>query len=311
MSDNIMTTTSDVDPAVAVTYERTLLEPPQPKYIYAKYAQKASISRKSGNQIKFRRYPRLAAATTPLTEGITPSGSKLSKVDILAQVNQYGDYITITDVVDLTVEDPTILIAVERQSDQMNNTVDQLVRDYLCASASSTTCSNGTGTATLLNATDIESVVMTLRGNDAEYMTQRIKAGTGQGTSPINAAFRALADQVLENDLEDVTGFKAVINYSTDGSVDESEWGSTGHVRWETSTQGYTSGSNYYCPVLAKEAYAMIGLDGGNAQPIIKAFGSGGTADPLDQRATVGWKMWQAVRILQDLYVHVLICTNG
>ena len=311
MSDNIMTTTSDVDPAVNVTYERTLLAPPQPKYIYDKYARKVSIASKSGNTIKFRRYPRLAAATTPLTEGITPSGSKLAKVDILATVTQYGDYITITDVVDLTVEDPVILKAVELQSDQMQNTTDQLVRDYLCASASSTTCSNGVGTATLLNKTDIESVVMTLRGNDAEYMTQRLRAGTGQGTSPINAAYRGLADQALEDDLEDVTGFKAVINYSSDGSVSEAEWGSTGHVRWETSTQGYTSSSTYYCPIIAKDAYAMIGLDGGNAKPIIKAFGSGGTSDPIDQRATVGWKMWQAVRILQDLYCHVLKCTNG
>jgi len=311
MSDNIMTTTSDVDPAVAVTYERTLLQPPQPKYIYAKYAQKASIQRKSGNTIKFRRYARLAAATTPLTEGITPTGSKLAKVDILAQVNQYGDYITITDVVDLTVEDPVILVAVERQNDQMNNTVDQLVRDYICASASSTTCSNGDPTSTLLNKTDIRSVVETLRANDAMYMTQRIKASTGQGTSPINAAFRALADQALEDDLEDVQGFKAVINYSADGTVTEEEWGSTGHVRWETSTQGYSSSSNYYSPILAKEAYAMIDLSGGNASSIIKGYGSGGTSDPINQRSTVGWKMWQAVRILQDLYVHVLISTDG
>lgn len=307
---NPLTTTTDIDPAVAVTYERTLLQPPTPKYIYGKFAQKMSISKKSGNQIKMRRYSRLPAATTPITEGVTPTGSKLAKVDILATVEQYGDFVTVTDVVDLTVEDPVITVAVDRQNDQMNNTNDVLCRDYLCASASSITCSNGDGTPTLLNKTDIDTAAATLRGNDADYMTALIPAGTGQGTLPVGAAFWGMADTDLENDLELVSDFVPVSGYAAQKTVDASEFGKTNRVRWLTSTQGYTSGSNYYCPIIAKEAYGMIDVNGGNAKSIIKSFGSGGTADPLDQRATVGWKEWQAVRILQDLYVLVLICTN-
>lgn len=311
MATNVITTTADIDPAVAVTYERTLLQPPQPKYIYTKYLKKYSIAKKSGHTLKMRRYARLSAANTPLSEGITPSGSKLSKVDIEARVSQYGDYVTVTDVVDLTVEDPEITVALDRQNDQMNNTNDQLARDYLCASASSTTCSNGSGTATLLNQTDIDGVVQTLLGNDAEFITPMITAGTGQGTSPIAAAFVGMCDMDLWDDLKDVDEWLAVKNYSAQQGIDPAEIGSTDHVRWLASTQGYTSGSSYYCPIIGKDAAAMVDINGGNAQGIIKGFGSGGTADPLNQRATVGWKMWQAFRILQDLYIHVLICTNG
>ena len=310
MSENNMTTTSDVDPAVGIVYERTLLQPPQPIYIYTRYAEKHSIGEKSGTTIKFRRYARLSAATTPLTEGITPSGSKLSKVDLTAQVSQFGDFITITDVVDLTVEDQVLAVTVDRQNDQLNNTMDQLCRDYICASASSTACSHGSGTATLLNDTDIQGVVQTLRSNDCQYMFSRVQADTGVGTSPVRSAYVGMADADLENDLRAVDGFLDVVQYSRDQLIDEAEFGNTGNVRWLTSTGGYVSSSTYYCPIMGRDPsnlpYAMIDLSGGNATSIITA-----PNDPLRQRTTVGWKAWAAFRILQDLYIHVLTCTNG
>ena len=306
-----LTTTTQVDPAVATVYERTLLQPAFPEYVHNKFAQRFSIASKSGNTIKMRRYSRYSAATTPLTEGITPNGHRQSKTDLLAEVSQYGDFCTLTDVVDLTVEDPNITIEVDRQADQMQNTEDQLTRDVLATSASSTTCSNGSGTATLLNATDIKTVRGTLRGNNAKFMTSLVRAGTGQGTSPIRPSYWGIADTDLEDDLEDVSGFKAVANYAAQQGVDAAEWGYTHNVRWLTTTQGYTSSSNYYCPIIGQEAYGVVDLKGGNAQAIVKAFGSAGTEDPLEQRATVGWKMWQVARILNDLFIHVLICTNG
>lgn len=306
-----LTTTNEVDPAVGIFYERTLLQPNFPKYVHNKFAQRFSIASKHGNTIKMRRYARYSAATTPLTEGITPNGHKQSKVPLLATVSQYGDYATITDVVDLTVEDPNITIEVDRQADQMQNTRDQLTRDVLASSASCTTCTNGSATATDLNRTDIDSVRQTLRGNDADYITGLIKAGTGQGTSPIRPAFWGIADTDLENDLEDlVDGFRSVANYAGQRTVDPAEWGSTGNVRWLTTTQGYVSSGTYSLPIIAKEAYGVVKISGGNAKSIVKGYGSAGTSDPLNQRATVGWKMWEVARILNDANIHVLKCTN-
>jgi N4-gp56 family major capsid protein len=304
-----LTTTTQVDPAVGIFYERTLLQPATPKYIYAEHGQKFSIKRKAGNVIKMRRYNRYAAATTPLTEGITPNGHRQSKVDILATVSQYGDFATITDVVDLTVEDPNITIEVDKQNDQMQNTIDQLTRDALANSASSTTCSNGVGTDTLLNQTDINAVRQTLRGANADYITEWIRGARGVGTSPIRPSFIGLADTDLEDDLEAVSGFRSAANYPADQNIHLAEWGNTGNVRWLTSTQGFVSGSNYSNPIIGKRAFGVIDISGGNAKAIIKGFGSGD--DPLNQRATVGWKMWQVARILNDAFIHVLICTNG
>ena len=305
-----LTTTNEVDPAVNISYQRTLLQPPTPKYIHNKFSQKFSIARKSGNTIKMRRYNRYSAATTPLTEGITPNGHRQSKVDLLATVSQYGDFATITDVVDLTVQDPNITIEVTRQNDQMQNTVDILTRNTLAASASLTRCTNCSPTVTYLNRTDIDAVRTTLRGNDADYMTRLVRAGTGQGTSPIRPSYFAMADVDLENDLEGVAGYKNVSNYAAQQGVDEAEWCSTGNVRWLTTTQGWVTGGFYRCPIIAQRAYGTVDINGGNAQAIIKGFGSAGTADPLNQRATVGWKMWQVARILNDLFIHIIECTN-
>jgi N4-gp56 family major capsid protein len=310
MPDNL-TTTVEVPPAVGIFYERTLLQENRPKYIFDRFAQRFSIGSKSGKTIKWRRYSRYAAATTPLTEGITPNGHKQARVDLLAIASQYGDFAIVTDVVDLTVEDPNITIEVDLQADQKNNTNDVLVRDILVNAASSLTCSNGDPTGTLLNRTDIDTAHGSLKGNDADYIGSMIAAGTGQGTAPIRQAFFGMAHTDLEDDLEDVSGFKQVTNYAAQRGVDVAEWGLTGNVRWLTSTQGATSGSNYLNPIIARNAYGVVDISGGNVASIVKGMGSAGTADPLDQRASVGWKMWQVPRILNDANILVLICTNG
>ena len=307
------TSTSEVDPAVGVVYDRVLLMAPQPEYIYTKFAEKRTIGTKQGTTIKFRRYSRLSAATTPLSQGITPTGSKLFKVDLTATVSQYGDYVTLTDVVQLTVEDDVVSKTMELQNDQVNNTTDQLCRDYICASASSTTCSHGTGTATFLNKTDIDGVVQTLRSNDCKYMYNRVNASTGVGTAPVRASYVGMTDTDLEDDLRDVEGFLDVVEYSQTAGVDPVEFGNTGSVRWLTTTQGYTSSSNYYNLIMGRDnanlPYAMVDLGGGNLRGNMEE--PGGNADPLRQRSTIGWTAWEAFRILQDLYIHVLISTNG
>lgn len=58
--------------------------------------------------------------------------------------------------------------------------------------------------------------------------------------------------------------------------------------------------------IFGKDAYGIIdiGSGTGNVQSIIKQFGSAGTSDPLDQRATVGAKiMAYAAKILNDNWI--------
>lgn len=319
MADNL-TTTTEVDPAVAVFYDRVLLKRGLPKLVHALFADKKPLGSKKGNTIKFRRYSALTVATTPITEGVTPPGQKLAKMDLTAQVSQYGDYVHMTDWVDLTVEDPVLTVANEELGLQMGKTVDQIIRDIMVACASATACTGGgnSGTGTLAAPTefskaDIDGIVKILLGNDANFFTPLMKAVAGQGTAPIRPAFWGIIHTDLIDALESVSGFRSTSQYPTQGGVLEAEWGSTGNVRWlMSSVADRTLGTPdiYRCPIIAQHAYGIVDLEGGNAKSIIKAFGSGGTSDPLNQRATAGWKVAFVARILNDIFMNVLYTSN-
>ena len=68
--------------------------------------------------------------------------------------------------------------------------------------------------------------------------------------------------------------------------------------------EGGAGGTDVYSTlVIGEGAYGVTDIAGGGLQTIIKQKGSGGTADPLDQRATIGWKCAKTAEILVDEYM--------
>jgi N4-gp56 family major capsid protein len=55
--------------------------------------------------------------------------------------------------------------------------------------------------------------------------------------------------------------------------------------------------------VLAANAFGVTSINNGGIQTIVKQLGSGGTADPLNQRATAGWKLNKTAKILAQEYM--------
>jgi N4-gp56 family major capsid protein len=100
-----ITTVSVLPPAVRDYYDRLLLMTAYPTLIHTKFAQKRQLPRKMGDTIVFRRYARLATVPVPLVDGVTPPGAALSATDIKARVDFYGNFVMITNQVELTVED--------------------------------------------------------------------------------------------------------------------------------------------------------------------------------------------------------------
>jgi N4-gp56 family major capsid protein len=287
------TTTTQVSSAVGTYYDRLLLMRAKPFLIHTLFAQRRDLPKKAGTTIKFRRYTNLSTATTPISEGVTPTGSQLAVTDITATVSQYGDFLEVTDVVDLTVEDAVITESVELLGQQMGETVDEIVRDILSANASSTNASGGDNgnTPTEITKSDIDTVVKTMMGNNALMLSEVITASTGVGTVPIPPTYFGLCDTDMTKDIAAVAGYVPPEQYGAQGTVHEAEWGQTGRVRWLTSTLGKATSESpvqYHNFIIGKNSYAMTELSGGGSRTIIKAFGSGGTSDPLDQRATVG-----------------------
>lgn len=90
-----ITTTSQVPPEVRTYFDRLLLTLARPYYIYDMFAQKRTIPLNSGDQMVFRRYATLTAATVPIVDGTTPPGDSLSVTDFSTQIKFYGNFVTI------------------------------------------------------------------------------------------------------------------------------------------------------------------------------------------------------------------------
>jgi len=314
MADTL-TTTTQVDPAVATYYDRVLLVNAKPELLHERFAQQRPLARKSGNTIKFRRYSKLSTATTPLTEGMNPTGQALSKTDLTATIQYYGDFVHITDRVDMTVEDAVLTEANELLGMQQGETRDEIVRDVIISTASSTNASGGANgnTPTEVTKSDIDAIVKTLLNNDAKMLGSQINASTGVGTSPIRKAFWGIAQTAIVDDLEDVSNFRSVSEYPSQSGIEEGEWGSTGNVRWLLSSVAHASSDGtvqYHLPIIGANAYGITNLEG-SMQSIIHDFGSGGTSDPLNIKATAGWKNAFVARILNDNFIHLLKTTHS
>ena len=296
-----VTGTAQIDPGVANYFDSRLLRKATPRLIHLRYAQTRDLPANESDVIKFRRYSLLSPATTPLTEGVTPSGTSLAKTDITATVKQYGDYITLTDKLLFTTTDPVLKEANAVLAQQAGNTLDQITRDVLLAGttvqyASTATQRSEVAAAMKITRAEIKEAVRTLKNNDAEKITEMINPGSGQETSPVDAAFIAFVTPGTTFDLKELTGFIPVEKYGQRVAL-PGEIGALDEVRFIESTNSKVftgagdSGIDVHATlVFGADFYAQTRISGQAMKNIIKPLGSAGSADPLDQRQTTGWK---------------------
>jgi len=324
----IITAKSDVSPEIQGYYDRNLLERVGPALHHGRFGQVRPLPKKQGARINFRRYGSLAVATTPLTEGVTPSGKKLTSSTIYAVVKQYGDFVTITDWVSMTGLDNTLLEAGEILGDQAGETMDILDRDVLLG-CTTVRYANGeaarTSIATALGKVDLDSVVRTLEGNNAKKIRTMITAGKSVATVGIRAAFIGITHTHCRKDIEALPGFTPVKEYASQKDVLPDEIGEAEGIRFILTTAGKitvdagaavgstglvsTSASQvdvYHTILLGQNAYGVVPLQKKSIKNIVKAMGSAGTEDPLDQRATSGWKTATTTKILNDEFMAVI-----
>lgn len=295
-------------------YDRDLLDRALPLFTYAKFAQVRDIPRNNSDVIKFRKYARLSAATTALTEGTTPNGSALSVTDSSATVQQYGDYVTLTDKLQMETEDPIVMETNELLGEQVADTIDQLTRDVLVAGTSvqyASTAAARTDITAAMKITDAElrEAVRTLKNNNARPVTQMVMADDAYDTSALRPSFISIIHPNTYYDLEQLTYFTPVEKYARYDDIMPGEVGSwAGQIRFiETTnakvfTGGGSGGADVYATLIfGRDAYGVTRISTEALKKIIKPLGSAGTSDPLDQRSTIGWKItFVAVRLQEE-----------
>ena len=311
------TTTIEIPQAVNYFYDRVMLKEAVPSFVHIRWAQVRDIPRNNTGDIRFRKYNLLTAATTPLTEGVTPTGSQLSVSHVYATVAQYGDYVTLTDKLVFTTLDPVLTELAEKLGVQAGDTLDQLTRDILVATTTKQYASTATDTDEVTSAmkmtkAEIKEAVRTLKGNNARMIKKQIDFSTGFNSSPVAAAYVGICHPDTTYDLEDIPGFIRVEEYGQK-KVMENEVGALNKVRFVESTNAYVeedagAGSIdvYHTLILASDAYGISRISGEAMKNIVKPLGSAGSADPLDQRQTSGWKAaFVAVILNQDFLVDI------
>lgn len=83
------------------------------------------------------------------------------------------------------------------------------------------------------------------------------------------------------------------------GALDEVRFIQTSNAKkWSSSGSG--SIDVYATIILGANAYGITRISGEALRNIVKPLGSAGSADPLDQRATSGWKATFVAKILQQ-----------
>lgn len=146
------TTTSVVTQSINYFYDRTLLKAARPFLVHLKWGQVKDLPRGAGTSIKFRRYALLTANTTALTEGVTPSGTSLSITDLTSTVAQYGDYVTLTDLLTFSTLDPILTETAEVLGQQAGNSLDQIARDVMLAGTTIQYASTASGRTTVTSS---------------------------------------------------------------------------------------------------------------------------------------------------------------
>jgi len=287
-------------------------------------AKKYSLSRRSGKTMIWRRYEPLALATTPLSEGINPSGQVKTKTDVSATIQPYGNFIEDSDMVIDYQPDAHTTENVELLGQQMGETFDQLYRDLLDG-ATTTVFANGTTVATVtevVDKNDLERAYRTLRVNKARPYSPMIMAGQKIGTGPVMPSYWGLADERVAFDLRHVDGFRLTSEYGSSTGILAGEIGSDANgIRFLVSPNGFftigASGTTaagtdvkntggfvdvYSIFVCGMEAIGGINVANGNGGIIRHGLGTSGVYDALNMRATVGWKKYDARVILNQSF---------
>jgi N4-gp56 family major capsid protein len=294
-------------------YDKLMLELlVQTNFLHDKFAQQRPMPKKAGDTINFRKISPLVASATPLAEGVTPDGLNGQVTAISATTEAHGDWLQFSDMVDVTMVDPIIKEYTVELARAMREKLDGLVRDELNAGSQVGYANSKTSRATLAagdvpTINDFRKAVLTMKKNQVKPAVQGMYAAF---VTP-EVAFDLMDDPKFEKayeigqnntpfikgEIANVYGIKFI--ELTNAKVFAAA--GTGGVDVHSSV------------VLGREPYGITKFRGEGVETIVKALGSEGSADPLNQRQSIGVKIkgFGVKRLYEEaIYRHESVPTN-
>ena len=264
----------------------------------------------------------------PLTEGKAPNPHAVTIRAKTIQLEQFADWSRITDVADKVSLHRVLSITASKHKYQSAQTKTRLTRNALMADTSARYASavtrnvEGKPTAETevlsiadmtkdctLSVKEVQKVVQWLRGNNIEPLP--------------GGDYAMMIHPDTEFDLSRDPEYTAMHQYTDTKPLFQGEIGKIRGMRFISSTEAVRVTQNKdsgkvdtYGPVGLKlyhhlafgaRAYSMLRLGNKDVEYIMKEFGSAGTADPVNQVATSGWKFLTAAGVADDLAICDLV----
>ena len=299
--------TSDLSTLDKTYYDTTVLDNARDQLIYTQLGKHQSLPANHGRTVEFRRWQTLGVVHQ-LTEGVIPTGRKLSQVAITCQLTQWGDYVAISDLLDAHSIDEPKTAAAEELGAAGGLTNDLLTRNVLLGGTNIIFSSAYNGD-TYVSTPSTEAALQTalasyncnLRVDDLLKATTNLKKGAKQVRYSGKYYVAVVHPDVSEDIRHDKDWIDARI-YTDAEDILAGELGRMHGIRFvESNLAPVIKGSaqtyaTYKTMVFAKDAFGVIDAEGGGMETIIKTKGEIG--GPLEQFGTVGVKFEMAAKIL-------------
>lgn len=305
-TDTNMTTSSALSAGMQTYYNRELLRTFEPNLVHLQFGDEHRMPPHSGLVMNMRKLIPLETNTKALSEGEPGESVMLAETEVTVQLQQYGEYARCTDKLDLTHLDMDIMRRTKLFGDAGARSIDAVVREELAKCANVIYAGGKASRAELtaadkLTSRELRKAVKTLKKNHAQTFGGYFVAIIGPDTL---------------YDLQEDEAFVKVSQYQDKENIYTGEVGRLFGVRLVETTEAKifegagASGTDVASViVLGQYAYGVTSLKGAKPRVIVKPAGSAGTADPLDQISTVGWKMdGFGVKMLQPEYAVRIEC---
>lgn len=311
--DNVINATTSASsgnnlaPEIKTYYSDYLIDLAEAELVHDQFGQKRNIPSGNGKEIEFRQFMPLAKIQDALVEGVTPDGQALDTSSLTAKVKQYGGYVIITDLLDLTAIDNVKTEATQLIGSQAGRSLDTVTREILNGGTNVQYHEAERAGRTAL----IETDTLTVKAIRAAVRTLK-----RQNARTIDGSYVGIIHPDVAYDLMSDPNWVEWQKYTSPDKMYNNEIGKIAGVRFVETTEakifekvGGSSTSKfdvYSTLIIAANAYGTTNIEGGGLQLIVKQKGSAGTADPLDQRSTIGWKATKtAERLVEDYMVRI------
>ncbi|MCE9775587.1 N4-gp56 family major capsid protein [Shewanella algae] len=318
----------DLGTRAGVYAEKKLLEHAEPILVLNKLGDHKPMPKNSSNTVKWRRPIPLQPATTPLTEGVRPAGTNFRYEDVTAQLQQFGDWMPLTDVVEDLHENEVGKDMAMMAGEQAGETVEMVCYGKLIA-GTNVIYANGAARNAVnapLGLSHVRLASRSLMAQRAKRLTSILGPSVNISTKPIEAAFVAICHTDIVGSIRKIPGFTPVAEYGSRQPLCQEEIGSVEDIRFICSplfnpwadaggaaggTALSTSGTNadvYPVLVMGQRAFGHIALkgskeSGGAIKPIVRNPGTPQHGDEMAQNGSVAWKTYYTAKILNDAWM--------